>query len=133
MKIPSSNNKSYISIEFFDDGTDDYISYVLEIVSDIEHSFFKGSNSDIHFLNMPEFIDQLDSFVLNRNVRPKLEGTYDSYLSFIGSGNVVEVNYCIGSQNDHQIFSQKGGFEISQEHLSSILTDLKTLYKSRFR
>lgn len=64
---------------------------------------------------------------ISGELQPKLKGTYDSYLSMIGRDNAVTMQYRLGSQNDKQVFTQKGSFEVAQEDLNSILADFRRL------
>ena len=96
MKILSSDSRQWIEVKRLVDN--DYTAYELGASIDIGHGLFSGKNNDIQFLNLNEFIENLDSFILYRELIPRLEGTYESYIEFYRpkSKNSIMVNFCVG-------------------------------------
>ena len=97
---------------------------------DIGHGYFEASNGDVRFSNLREFVAELDHFILDRRRVPRLDGTYDSSISFVANGNSVILRYCIGDAFHGQktaLFHQSGTFEVDQEKLFQYLAELKAL------
>jgi hypothetical protein len=75
---------------------------------------------DIHFINFEEFVGEFDRFIMDRHRLPRLEGTYDTYIGFSGSGTAVICGYRLGDAfagRKTARFFQSGEFEIEQERL----------------
>ena len=131
MKIESTDSKS--KIEIIRTGDEGYSSFEVSVNIDIGHGFFSGCNTDLIFLNLSNFIDEIDAFILNRNISPKLNGTYDSFIQLIKDKrtSAILVKFKIGDAycgySDTIQYSIEGGFEINQELLSTILTEAKKL------
>lgn len=129
MKIKSTDKKQWIEIEQSLDV--DWPSYEFGASINIGHSSFSGKNSDMCFLNLREFINTLDSFVLNRELKPKLEGTYDCFVEFYrpGNKNSIMINYCVGSvyvgYSETANYGLNGSFEFSAEYLNDVLEEFK--------
>ena len=120
MKIYSINNHSLIEVNQFTDIENNYSSFVLSVAIDIEHGEFSAKNTDVHFFNIDEFNSNFDDFISNRELNPKLEGTYDSFIEFSAYRNRVYVHFKIGdSYCGSKIvnYSLEGSIEISQENL----------------
>lgn len=123
MKIYAADHHSWIEINRFVDEANGYINYDLSVFIDIQHGQYTTKNKDAHLLNIEEFNSEFDRFITNRSLRPKLEGTYDSYLEFAGISNNVILRFKImdafcGIETVDYIF--EGAFEVSQESLLSI-------------
>lgn len=126
MKIVSTDNKSELIVNMFED-EHGHKAYSLGAEIGLGHSEFKGCNNDIIFLNVPEFIKDLDAFILNRKIEPKLIGTYDSYILFKGTSTCVAITFKIGGAfcgTDTYSYSITGTFEIAQEQLGEIVNEL---------
>lgn len=124
MKIYSIDRNSWLSVELNVDEENDYSSFSIRSNIDINHCKFYGENTDVYFYNIAEFATEFDKFILDRTVKPTLEGTYDTYLSFESKSNSIVVSLCIGGSTSgeiNQAYSIKGGFEISQENLNDVL------------
>ena len=79
MDIYSIDQKSWFKVEQILDEVTQYSSFLFEVYIDLGHSIFHSKNSDIQIFDINSFADELNEFLLNRNVKPKLEGTYDSF------------------------------------------------------
>lgn len=129
MKILSSDSKQWIEVKRFVD--DDYSSYELGVSIDVGHGHFTGRNKDIQFLNLKEFIENLDSFILSRELKPRLEGTYDSFVEFYSpkNKNSIMVNFCVGDAYagypETAMYGLKGSFEFNVEYLNDVLEKFK--------
>jgi hypothetical protein len=129
MKIKSHDDKQWIEIEqSLDVG---YPSYKFQVSIDIGHNLFTGENNDMYFLNLEEFIGNLDSFILNREIKPKLEGTYNCFVEFYrpGNKNIIMVSFYVGSTyagfSDTASYGLKGCFEFNAEYLNEVLEGFK--------
>ncbi|WP_392352499.1 hypothetical protein [Pseudoalteromonas rhizosphaerae] len=128
MKFIASNGNGWVEILSFSD-EHGYESFSLESHIDLGHSQFKARNSDLCFLNWPDFSKDLNDFILNRSIQPQLLGTYDSYVKLHSSGNSVYLDFCVGSAyccTSTLEYSSKGAFEVSQEHFSSAAAEAAT-------
>jgi hypothetical protein len=129
MKIISIDRKSWIEVKQHNDGS--YSSFEVEVSIDIGHGFFSGKNIDIQFLNINTFIEELDSFILNRERTPRLEGTYDSFIEFSCPNNKrsLIVNFAVGDAyagySKTADYNLKGGFDVDQEYLQEVLGNFK--------
>jgi len=99
-------------------------------------SLFHGKNTDFHFLNIEEFISDLDKFILERNISPKLNGVYGPCLEFYRSTKrttAVMVHFSVGDDSsaysDNVEFKTSGTFEINSEFLNDYLKDFNELIK----
>ena len=128
MKILSSENKSYFQIKRTSD--EGYSGFDVEVLVDIGHGQFRAQNQDLQWLNIPEFTAQLDGFINDRRLIPRLEGTYDSFLEFSESVNVVVVAFAVGDAfcgNKTHEFLLRGSFEISQDMLIAVAQEFGSL------
>lgn len=108
----------------------------MECSVNIAHGNFDAKNGDIHFLNVDEFIQSLDAFILNRGISPQLHGTYDTVVKFFQptGKTVVMVSFAIGdaycgkSATVH--YRTEGEFEIDAEYLNDIITNFKGLFQN---
>ncbi len=120
-----------IEIEHRIDDSGAYDSFMLDVSVDIGHGVFKATNADIHFRNLAAFIGELDAFILDRTVKPRLEGTYDSYIEFSGTPSMVSVSFCVGDAFfGNTRFALIGAFDIDQDYLSAALEQFRALLES---
>jgi hypothetical protein len=119
MKIPSADNTCWITIQV-PDSASGYAGFEVLTHVDIGHGQFEARNMDIHFINFEEFVGEFDRFIMDRHRLPRLEGTYDTYIGFSGSGTAVICEYRLGDAfagRKTARFFQSGEFEIEQERL----------------
>ena len=128
MKIYGIGKKSWLEIGPVKDGS--YTATSVEVKIDIGHGFFSAKNIDMHFQNLDTFIPELDHFITSRDINPRLNGTYDSFIEISGSVSHVFIKFCIGDEDcgakTHQ-YSLCGSFEIEQEHLVPFLKIMKSI------
>ena len=128
MKIYSIDKKSWFEIKPIKDGS--YTAVSVEVKIDIGHGAFSAKNIDMHFLNLAVFTSELDSFITDKSVVPKLNGTYDSFIEISGSVSHAFIRFCIGDEDcgakTHQ-YSLCGSLEIEQEHLVPFLKIMKSI------
>ncbi len=106
--------------------------FTLNASVDIGHGVFKAANADVHFLNLEAFVRELDAFIMDRTLKPRLEGTYDSYIEFSGTPFRVAISFCVGDAFSGYArasahFALTGAFEIEQDFLSSALEQFRGL------
>jgi hypothetical protein len=126
MRINSDDGKSWLEIELGDD--DDYPTFTLRTFVEIGHGRFSGENGDVCFLNMAEFSDDLDRFILDRSIVPQLLGSNDSCVK-ISQGRTLETILCNFTLGDACWYSTKTVFDyrlsgtiaIRQEDLNGIV------------
>ena len=130
MKIVGSNSGSWLRVNRLDDASGHYFGYDAEVRVEITHGSFQGRNRDLQFMNLPVFVAELERFITNRHLFPRLEGTYDSFIQFCSVGSQVHVEFSIGDaycgSKIHE-FKVRGGFEINQDYLSDMLRGWKEL------
>ena len=127
MKIYSQDKNSWLKITKNEGEYDVEGTYSIEVKFDIGHSVFNATNKEVIFTNGAEFKSTLNEFVMNRDLCPKLEGTYDSYVSFKAVGNNVVLSVNVGSafcSSSTFAYSTSGEFEVSQEYLTNIVGSL---------
>ena len=129
MKITAADDICRISVEANGDRRH---SSGFEVVTHvgIGHGKFVARNSDVHFLNFEEFLAELDRFIMDRSCAPRLDGTYDTYIGFSGTGNSIKCAYRLGDAfcgRKTATFHQSGEFEIEQEKLLELLNGFQKL------
>lgn len=130
MKIYSIDRKSWISITTWVD-EHQYRGTTIEASVELGLSRFHGKNIDIHLLSTKEFLAELDRFILDRDVRPRLEGTYESFIEFYGDASHIFLNFRIGDLEcgkHNQAFSLCAGFEIDQDQIQGILASFSEVW-----
>jgi hypothetical protein len=131
MRITSIDHTQYFEILHI--GDDDYSSFQITASVDIVHGSFFGKNIDVHLLNLHYFIKNLGEFIVHRNLTPKLDGTYDSYIQFYQPVNLplIMVDFSLGDvqagHNKHLEYSLRGQFEIPPDSLQQIIEDFRKL------
>ena len=128
MKIYGIDKKSWLEVAPVKDGS--YTATSVEVKIDIGHGYFSAKNLDMHFQNLDTFISELDHFITDRDIAPRLNGTYDSFIEISGSVSHAFIKFCIGDENcgakTHQ-YSLCGSLEIEQEHLVPFLKIMKSI------
>ncbi|MBI1889466.1 MAG: hypothetical protein HYS18_02340 [Burkholderiales bacterium] len=132
MQIVDTQAKCSIEIEYDGYETPDYASFTFGASVNIGHGMFKAVNKDINFFNFQFFVEELDAFILDRSLQPKLSGTYDSYLEFVGVSSSVSIRFRIGDafagyKNPNTPFAFTGGFDVAQDQLTSIVRNLREM------
>lgn len=131
MKIISLNKKFFIEIK--NNIENDFPSFKVLAEIDINHGVFSAKNNDLALLNINEFRGDLDAFIINRELQPRLEGTYDSFIEFSKGTEITKarIKFAIGdaysgfTKTVNFLFT--GEFEIEIESISKLLRELKAL------
>ena len=133
MKICSVDNNCFVALEYKGDPSG-YSGFQVEVHADIRHGQFDAKNIDVQFLNLEEFVQELDKFVLDRTRMPRLEGTYDTYFAFSASGSAVILKYQLGDAfcgRKTSYFYQSGEFEVEQESLLQFLGGFRSFMEAQ--
>ncbi len=131
MKIYSSDSRSAIRIEKH--GDVQYSSFEVEVSVDIGHGAFTDKNTDVQFLNLDRFVEELNAFVLERQQIPRLQGTYDSFIAFStpAGKTALWVEFALGDACAGPVktadYLLKGGFEFDPEYLNEVLAGFREL------
>lgn len=101
----------------------------MEVVVDLGGGRFQGLNRDVFFSGFEKFCDEFDHFILDRSLTPRLEGSYDSFLSFSGKGNSIDFAFCVGDYGteDHRLSSS---FTIEGDRLNELTSYFRDFAKS---
>ncbi|MBP7864932.1 MAG: hypothetical protein KA419_03200 [Acidobacteria bacterium] len=133
MKVVSLDSGSRITVERHED-PGGYASFAVEAQVDIGHGQFRAWNADVHFLNLEAFAAELDRFVLDRSLAPRLEGTYDTFLALSASGNAVFLAFQVGDAfcgRKTVDFRLSGAFEIDPGTLTALAEEFRVCPKAR--
>lgn len=130
LRIVSSDRRSWVKLKRWRDATGDYEAFEMAASVDYGHGKFTALNADVQFFGLPEFIQGLDAFVMQRGLRPRLEGTYDCFLTFEGKGTQVVVSFCVGDafcggEAEVEEPRLRGRFVIDGERLNGIIEALR--------
>jgi hypothetical protein len=116
MKIHSIDKKSWFAVKPIQDGSYTAISVEVQI--------------DIRFQNLAVFTSDLDNFLTDRSILPRLNGSYDSFIEISGSVSHVFIKFSIGDVDcgakTHQ-YNLCGSFEIDQKYLASFIKVMKNI------
>lgn len=132
MRISSVDNNCFIAFEYRGDPSG-YSGFQVEVHADIRHGQFGAKSIHVQFLNLEEFVSELDKFILDRTRMPRLEGTYDTYFAFSTSGSAVILKYQLGDAfcgRKTSYFYQSGEFEIEQENLLQFLGGFRSFVEA---
>jgi hypothetical protein len=92
------------------------------------HGRFTAWSDSVPMLKMREFISQFELFIRDKEVKPRLEGVYNSYFSFYSKDGSVLMKFSVGDAACGPFeFNLKGLLEIDANILPSILLDFKEL------
>ncbi|MGE5257402.1 MAG: hypothetical protein ACM3KE_12060 [Hyphomicrobiales bacterium] len=133
MKIASIRNISWVSIECTQDSSGPP-NFEIEVYAGIRNGQFHAKNLNIHLFNLEEFVAEFDRFILDRSLGPRLEGSYNTFIAFSATGNMVICQYRLGgafSDRKTMNFHHFGEFEIAQEHLLQLLENFRALLKAQ--
>lgn len=121
------------AIDVTRNGKHAHASFEVSCTVDIGHGRFSGTNAGVHFLDLDEFVDCLDRFIMDRSLEPTLHGTDGTFLkvSSPGKRNSVGVSFAIGDAfagiEVPSTFRLEGVFDIEQQKLLSILEGFRAL------
>jgi len=128
MKIHSIDKKSWFAVKPLQDGS--YTAISVEVQIDIGHGVFNAKNIDMHFQNLAVFTSDLDNFLTDRSILPRLNGSYDSFIEISGSVSHVFIKFSIGDVDcgakTHQ-YNLCGSFEIDQKYLAPFIKVIKNI------
>ncbi len=127
MKFESIDQQSFVSV--VPNPENDWSSFCVEAAINLEHSQFSATNSDVALTNLARFVSQFDLFVLNRSVRPRLDGTYDTYLELRAEGRDVILSFRVGSASGAANHGLSGSFAVAEGALSPLVEAAKRLQK----
>ena len=133
MRITSVENISWVNVEYKKEPSG-YLGFEMEVHADVRHGQFHAKNLNILFLNIEEFVLELDRFILDRSRVPRLHGNYDTYIAFLAGGAKVMCQYRIGgafSGRKKAHFHHFGEFEIEQEYLPQLLSGFRALMEAQ--
>ncbi|PJK07578.1 hypothetical protein CO610_07935 [Lysobacteraceae bacterium NML95-0200] len=82
---------------------------------------------DVHFVALKKFVEQLDAFILNRQLQPHLEGTEGTWLAFQGEGRRVMLRFALGAIKDCMVHQHQGGFEVEEAILNELVVAFSRL------
>lgn len=133
MRITSIDSKAWVEIV---PGNSEF-SFSIECMADRGQSLFHGRNADFHFLNIEEFVSNLNTFILDRSISPTLNGTYGPCLAFYRSKKqttAVMVHFSVGDDSsaysENVEFKTTVTFEIDGEFLNEYLRGFRELIKT---
>ena len=133
MKIQDAiHNECFVEIK----PSDRYNICELSGEINIKHGKFTGWSSTVPLLKLQDFINQFESFCLNRSPEPRLEGVYDTYFQFytredINGKERILMKFSIGDACNF-IFNLTGHLEIDAKELPSILTNFRELAQQSY-
>jgi hypothetical protein len=131
MRITSTHGKAWV--ELSRNGSGAHASFSIACSVDTGHGAFSARNSDVHLLNLEEFVKTLDAFVLRRDLIPRLNGTYDTAVTFFRpqDRNAIMVSFAIGDTFSDYLgpmrYRTEGEFEVSGEVLYELVKDFEKL------
>lgn len=128
MKIQSSY--SGCTIEFDDYSYDNSLYFIISV----KLNSFTGDNGEVSLFDIPMFVEELDAFITDRSLEPKLKGSHGFELSFDSKKSAghpwVKVSLCNYGNPDNEdnhepLFCVSGEFEVHHEYLSTYLEYFK--------
>lgn len=125
MKLQSADHKSFVSV--VPNPENDWSSFRAEATVNLGHSGFSAASSDIALTNLAGFVAQLDLFILDRSLCPRLEGTYDTYLELRAKGREVILSFRIGSASGAASFGLSGSFAVEESALLPLVDATRDL------
>lgn len=126
MKLESDTKAAFI--ELSRNSENDWPSFRIAAAMALGHSYFAAENADIALLNPADFLRQLDAFILDRSIRPRLEATYDTWIEMTGKGRRISVRFCVGSLSGFEPVTLQGMFEIEESSLMTVLAQAIPLH-----
>ena len=131
MRITATHGKAWVEVSR--NGSGVHASFSVACSVDTGHGAFSARNSDVHFLNLEEFTRTLDAFVLRRDLIPRLNGTYDTAITFLRprDRNAIMAAFAIGDAYSDYLgamhYKTEGQFEVSGEDLNELVKGFETL------
>lgn len=129
IRFESTDRRSFVSLAPNLDL--DWPSFRIEAVVDLGHSTFSASNGDVALTHLAAFVDQLDRFITDRSLRPRLDGTYDTFLELDAKGRVVMLSFRVGGVSVAAGGNLSGSFELDEAALLPLKTELARLRGER--
>ena len=130
MRIQSFDKRCYIEINPAHEG-EGHPVFIVEARINLEHGVFTAKSKILPLPKLPEFIIHLESFLVNREIQPKLEGAYESYFSFVYEAGSVFLEFSVGDgfsgYTTYANFNLSGRFEINTDQLKTIVAEFKAL------
>jgi hypothetical protein len=125
LRITSPDGHSWLELRPFQDESGYYDACEFDACIDYGNSSFRGVNRDVQFLNLQEFQSDFDRFIMDRSLRPSLNGTYDCLAMFHGQGTKVHLQFCLGDAFcggalPVQETRIRGAFAVDGEQLNAI-------------
>ncbi|MDB6076078.1 MAG: hypothetical protein JWO89_3718 [Verrucomicrobiaceae bacterium] len=125
LRLVSRDSRSWFEIcPWSDDGA--FTALRLEAQIDVGGSRFTALNRSVIPLNLAEFPPAIDRFIMDRSVRPSLDGTDDSFFRLTTRSPLqvcchfsIGDTYC-GGPGPHETYRLTGTFEIDQDRLHQI-------------
>ena len=118
------------SLEMTLNESDGYSSLTFSARIELGHGTFVAENRDVHFRTLPSFRREVARFIADRSLRPRAEGSYESYIELYGDGRHTFVAFMIGDAycgREAACFSFTGSFEFESDHLSTLVRELEVL------
>lgn len=108
--------------------------FVVEVKVDLGHGEFIGSNRSFCFVQLSQFINDFERFIIDGHSESRLEGTYDSFFAFHREGTAVFLEFSVGDgfcgYSSYCPFAVSGRFEVGGDQLAQTVSDFKELRDS---
>lgn len=135
MRIKSIDENAWLEISR--NGDEFHSPFLIECSVNLRHGKFSAKNGEVHFLNLEEFVKNLDAFILNRKLTAQLNGTYDVAVKFFQPQDkqIAMVGFVIGDAFTGRSlttrFKTEGEFEINTELLNDLVRNFKKFLERR--
>ena len=133
MRITSTDSKAWVEIT----PGKSSLSFTIECMVIGGESTLHGKNADLYLQNIEAFATDLDKFILDRNLRPQLNGVYGPCLEFYRSktnATAVMVRFIVVDDSsayaENVEFKTTGAFEINAEFLNEYVSGFEELAKA---
>lgn len=129
MRIKSIDGNAWLEISR--NGDEFHSPFLVECWVNLRHGKFTAKNTEVHFLNLEEFVKALDAFILNRRLTPQLNGTYDTTVRFFQPADkqIIMMAFVIGDaftgRSVTTRFHTGGEFEVNAEFINDAARSIK--------